>query len=193
MFHFSRAIVSSLIHFFCLHSTAGKVRSKWTGNEVKAVERHMIHFITSCTVPGKRTVTPASRQNQWLWKTETGLQSNTTFTTESYQWKGRWIDRTRTCQLWLRCNLISVELIKLLTVCCYNQCHLRYPVKMFVMGFVLIFSFSFKDCYWWFLVQACHLVLTEAAMLTCIHEGYWLFFCFFYLSQLVSCLASRLF
>jgi len=33
---------------------------------------------------------------QWLWKTETGLQSNITFTTESYQWMGRWIDRTRT-------------------------------------------------------------------------------------------------
>ncbi|CAM4615510.1 unnamed protein product [Leuciscus chuanchicus] len=33
---------------------AGKVRSKWTGNEVKAVERHMIHFITSCKVPGKK-------------------------------------------------------------------------------------------------------------------------------------------
>ncbi|KTF82298.1 hypothetical protein cypCar_00034305 [Cyprinus carpio] len=30
---------------------AGKVRSKWTGNEVKAVERHMIHFITNCKVP----------------------------------------------------------------------------------------------------------------------------------------------
>lgn len=54
MFHFSRAIVSSLIHVFCLHSTAGKVRSKWTGNEVKAVERHMIHFITNCKVPGKK-------------------------------------------------------------------------------------------------------------------------------------------
>ncbi|XP_042610371.1 uncharacterized protein LOC109051994 isoform X4 [Cyprinus carpio] len=33
---------------------AGKVRSKWTGNEVKAVERHMIHFITNCKVPGKK-------------------------------------------------------------------------------------------------------------------------------------------
>ncbi|XP_067299454.1 uncharacterized protein [Pseudorasbora parva] len=33
---------------------AGKVRSKWTGNEVKAVERHMINFITSCKVPGKK-------------------------------------------------------------------------------------------------------------------------------------------
>ncbi|XP_067285389.1 uncharacterized protein [Pseudorasbora parva] len=33
---------------------AGKVRTKWTGNEVKAVERHMIHFITSFKVPGKK-------------------------------------------------------------------------------------------------------------------------------------------
>ncbi|XP_036961816.1 uncharacterized protein LOC119023775 isoform X3 [Acanthopagrus latus] len=33
---------------------AGKVRSKWTGDEVKAVEQHMMHFITSCKVPGKR-------------------------------------------------------------------------------------------------------------------------------------------
>ncbi|KAG1955352.1 hypothetical protein F2P79_008445 [Pimephales promelas] len=33
---------------------AGKVRNKWTGNEVKAVERHMIHFITNCKVPGKK-------------------------------------------------------------------------------------------------------------------------------------------
>ncbi|XP_041816802.1 uncharacterized protein LOC121623553 [Chelmon rostratus] len=32
----------------------GKVRSRWTGDEVKAVERHMLHFITSCKVPGKR-------------------------------------------------------------------------------------------------------------------------------------------
>ncbi|KAK0142631.1 hypothetical protein N1851_019441 [Merluccius polli] len=30
-----------------------KVKSKWTG-EVKAVERHMLHFITSCRVPGKK-------------------------------------------------------------------------------------------------------------------------------------------
>ncbi|MEQ2211083.1 hypothetical protein XENOCAPTIV_025894, partial [Xenoophorus captivus] len=34
--------------------TAGKVRSKWTDDEVNAVERHMLHFITSCKVPGKR-------------------------------------------------------------------------------------------------------------------------------------------
>lgn len=33
---------------------AGKVRSKWTGDDVKAVEKHMMHFITSCKVPGKR-------------------------------------------------------------------------------------------------------------------------------------------
>ncbi|XP_029936627.1 dentin sialophosphoprotein-like isoform X2 [Myripristis murdjan] len=33
---------------------AGKTRSKWTGDEVKAVERHMLHFITSCRVPGKK-------------------------------------------------------------------------------------------------------------------------------------------
>ncbi|XP_030607071.1 uncharacterized protein LOC115795355 [Archocentrus centrarchus] len=33
---------------------AGKVRSKWTDDEVKAVERHMLHFITRCKVPGKR-------------------------------------------------------------------------------------------------------------------------------------------
>nr|XP_043879455.1 uncharacterized protein LOC122767933 isoform X2 [Solea senegalensis] len=33
---------------------AEKVRSKWTGDEVQAVERHMIRFITSCKVPGKR-------------------------------------------------------------------------------------------------------------------------------------------
>ena len=32
---------------------AVKVKSKWTG-EVKAVERHMLHFITSCRVPGKK-------------------------------------------------------------------------------------------------------------------------------------------
>lgn len=30
---------------------AGKVRSKWTGDEVKAVERHMFDFIRSCKVP----------------------------------------------------------------------------------------------------------------------------------------------
>lgn len=33
--------------------TAGKVRGKWTGDEVRAVERHMFHFIRSCKVPGK--------------------------------------------------------------------------------------------------------------------------------------------
>ncbi|XP_070826723.1 uncharacterized protein [Chaetodon trifascialis] len=33
---------------------AGKVRSKWTDDEVKAVERHMFQFITSCKVPGKK-------------------------------------------------------------------------------------------------------------------------------------------
>ncbi|XP_045075228.1 variant surface antigen D-like [Coregonus clupeaformis] len=43
---------------------AVKVRSKWTGDEVKAVERHLLHFITSCRIPGKRTVTPASKQSQ---------------------------------------------------------------------------------------------------------------------------------
>ena len=34
--------------------TAGKVRSKWTDEEVKAVERHMLRFITTCKVAGKR-------------------------------------------------------------------------------------------------------------------------------------------
>lgn len=34
--------------------TAEKVRSKWTNDEVKAVERHTFHFITSCKVPGKK-------------------------------------------------------------------------------------------------------------------------------------------
>ncbi|XP_045072770.1 variant surface antigen D-like isoform X4 [Coregonus clupeaformis] len=43
---------------------AVKVRSKWTGDEVKAVERHLLNFITSCRIPGKRTVTPASKQSQ---------------------------------------------------------------------------------------------------------------------------------
>ncbi|XP_034096302.1 uncharacterized protein LOC117562561 [Gymnodraco acuticeps] len=33
---------------------AGKMRSKWTGEEVKAVERHLFDFITSCRVPGKK-------------------------------------------------------------------------------------------------------------------------------------------
>ncbi|XP_045072768.1 uncharacterized protein LOC121554601 isoform X2 [Coregonus clupeaformis] len=30
---------------------AVKVRSKWTGDEVKAVERHLLNFITSCRIP----------------------------------------------------------------------------------------------------------------------------------------------
>ncbi|KAF3836235.1 hypothetical protein F7725_028793 [Dissostichus mawsoni] len=34
--------------------TAGKMRSKWTGDEVQAVERHLFSFITSCRVPGKK-------------------------------------------------------------------------------------------------------------------------------------------
>lgn len=33
---------------------AVKVRSKWTGDEVKAVERHLLNFITSCRIPGKK-------------------------------------------------------------------------------------------------------------------------------------------
>ncbi|XP_039898754.1 uncharacterized protein LOC120740427 isoform X2 [Simochromis diagramma] len=33
---------------------AGKARCKWTDDEVKAVERHLLHFITSCKVPGKK-------------------------------------------------------------------------------------------------------------------------------------------
>ena len=33
---------------------AVKVRSKWTGEEVKAVERHLLNFMTSCRIPGKK-------------------------------------------------------------------------------------------------------------------------------------------
>lgn len=33
--------------------TGGNKRRKWTGDEVKAVERHMFDFITSHKVPGK--------------------------------------------------------------------------------------------------------------------------------------------
>ncbi|XP_045076268.1 uncharacterized protein LOC121566168 isoform X2 [Coregonus clupeaformis] len=33
---------------------AVKVRSKWTGDEVKAVEWHLLNFITSCRIPGEK-------------------------------------------------------------------------------------------------------------------------------------------
>lgn len=135
-----------------------------------------IHFITSCKVPGKKDCDSCLQAEPVALKDRDWVAIKYYIHNRIISMKRK---MNRPCQLWLRCNLISVELRKLLTVYCYNQCHLRYPVKMFVMGFVLIFSFSFKDCYWWFLVQACHLVLTEAAMLTCVLEGYWLFVCFF--------------
>lgn len=51
----NRVIVLLLMLFVLfLFMTAGKGRSKWTAAEVKAVERHILHFITSCRVPGKR-------------------------------------------------------------------------------------------------------------------------------------------
>ncbi|KAF3840481.1 hypothetical protein F7725_006343, partial [Dissostichus mawsoni] len=37
-----------------INPEAGKMRSKWTGDEVQAVERHLFSFITSCRVPGKK-------------------------------------------------------------------------------------------------------------------------------------------
>ncbi|KAF3855744.1 hypothetical protein F7725_016467, partial [Dissostichus mawsoni] len=40
-----------------INPEAGKMRSKWTGDEVQAVERHLFSFITSCRVPDRSSST----------------------------------------------------------------------------------------------------------------------------------------